>query len=124
MLRRDLEIFFFGTAMTRSPRRPTPAKHPGASPKNAAAALYRRGGPTSLAKSLHPRNNLAAAARFVSEGGEARKRVLFALFGGRPAPPSDRRGGLGQDILERHPRPPRVRIGRQGELFGDDFADI
>src|ERR1700754_1808937 len=39
-------------------------------PKKAAAALYRRGRRLSLAKTSHHRNNLAAAARFVSEGGE------------------------------------------------------
>src|SRR5260370_42570425 len=65
MLRRDFETFFLGTAMTISRTGCPGFQEAGPAPKKATAALYRRGGPTSLAKKLQPRNNLAAPAGVV-----------------------------------------------------------
>src|ERR1700746_1896217 len=121
MLRRDFEIFFLGTAMTISRTGPPfICAKLGWPPKKATAALNRRGGPTSLAKTLQPRNNLAAAAGFVPQGRQTGKRVPALLIPAWPATVP----GLGQDVLQLHPWPPRVRVGRQGKLLGDDFADI
>src|SRR5262245_38373636 len=89
-------------------------------PKKAAAALYRRGRRHSLAKTSHRRNNLAAAARFVPEGGQAGKRVPTLL--GLAFSPA--MAGLWQDVFQLGPGPPWIGISRQGQLLRDDFADI
>src|SRR5689334_21700944 len=101
MLRRDFETCFLGTAMTIS--------RTGAPPKKATAALYRRGGPTSLAKTLQPRNNLAAAAGFVPQGRQTGKRMPALLISARPAALP----GLGQHIFQLHARPPGIGVGGQ-----------
>src|SRR5215218_7918663 len=116
MLRRDFETFFLGTAMTISN---TGRGHwPG--PKKAAAALCRRGRRHSLAKTSHRRNNLATAARFVSERGQPGKRMP-ALLGLAFSPAM---AGLWQDVFQLGAGSPRIGIGGQGKLLGDDFADI
>src|SRR5947207_15846205 len=121
MLRRDFETFFLGTAMTISRTgAPLACAKLGCAPKKATAALYRRGGPTSLAKTLQPRNNLAAAAGFVPQGRQTGKRMPALLISPRPAAVPR----FGQHIFQLHPRPPRIGVGRQGELLRDDFADI
>src|SRR5439155_365900 len=121
MLRRDFETFFLGTAMTISRTgAPLACAKLGCAPKKATAALYRRGGPTSLAKTLQPRNNLAAAARFVPQGRQTGKRVPALLISARPAALA----GLGQHVFQLYSRPPRIGLGRQGQLFSDDLADI
>src|SRR5437763_9658133 len=121
MLRRDFETFFLGTAMTISRTgAPLACAKLGCAPKKATAALCRRGGPTSLAKTLQPRNNLAAAARFVPQGRQTGKRGPALLSSARPAALA----GLGQHVFQLYSRPPRIGLGRQGQLFSDDLADI
>ena len=82
MLRRDLETFFLGTAMTISTTGRLPAN---AVPHKSYGRALRRGGPTSLAKSFRPRNNLAAAAGFVSQGRQTGKRMPPLLVWPPPA---------------------------------------
>src|SRR5438876_6134104 len=117
MLRRDFEIFFLGTAITISRIGGPNFRETGPAPKKATAALYRRGGPTSLAKTFHSRNNLAAAAGFVPQGRQAGKRVPALLA---PAWPTAL-PGLGQDIFQLRPGPPRIGVGGQRKLLGNDF---
>src|SRR5215216_2235801 len=114
MLRRDFETFFLGTAMTIS----NTGRGPLAWPQKAAAALYRRGRRHSLAKTSHRRNNLAAAARFVSQRSQAGKRMP-ALLGLAFSPAVAR---LWQDVFQLGAGPPRIGVGGQGKLLGDDFA--
>src|SRR5580693_1650488 len=116
MLRRDFETFFLGTAITISTTRAASAP----TPKKTAAALYRRGRAPSLAKTSHRRNNLAPAARLVSEGRQSGKGVPALL--GRALPAAAARPW--QDIFQLGARPPRIGISRQGELLGDELADI
>src|SRR5260370_16375156 len=108
MLRRDFEPFFLGTAMTISRTGPPliGAKL-GWPPKKATAALYRRGGPTSLAKTLQPRNNLAAAAGVVPQGPHARKKGPAPLLPPPPAPPA------GPSPRAPPPPPPAPRVRRR-----------
>jgi hypothetical protein len=115
MLRRDFETFFLGTAMTIST---TGRRH--ASPKNAAAALYRRGRRLSLAKTSHRRNKLASPPGFVFERGQARE-GMSPLF----------RRALSttvtvswQHVLQLGPGPARVGLGSEGKLLSDNFADV
>src|SRR5471030_1939745 len=105
MLRRDFETFFLGTAITIS--RTGAAITP---PQKAAAALYRRGRAPSLAKTSHRRNNLAPAARLVSEGRQSGKRVPALLGRALPASAAEPR----QDVFQLGAGPPRIGIGRQG----------
>src|SRR5215831_2546946 len=78
-----------------------------AGPQKSYGRAHRRGGPTSLAKTLQPCNNLAAAAGFVPQGRQTGKRVPALLISARPAPLA----GLGQHVLELYPRPTRVGVG-------------
>src|SRR5260370_15956221 len=108
-LRHDFDAFFLGTAMTISRTGRPGYQEAGPAPKKATAALYRRGGPTSLAKTLQPRNNLAAAAGFVPQGSQTGKRVPALLMAAQPAGLA----GLGQHILELHTRPLWIGVGGQ-----------
>src|SRR4029077_8909160 len=88
-------------------------------PQKTAAALYRRGRAPSLAKTSHRRNNLAPAARLVSEDRQPGKGVAALLRGALPAAAA----GPRQDVFQPGAGPPWIGIGRQGELLGDDLAD-
>src|SRR5260370_37738686 len=91
-LRHDFDAFFLGTAMTISRTGRPGYQEAGPAPKKATAALYRRGGPTSLAKTLQPRNNLAAAAGVFPQGRPNREKGAGLALAGPPGRPAGAAG--------------------------------
>src|SRR5260370_39350255 len=109
-LRHDFDAFFLGTAMTISRTGRPGYQEAGPAPKKATAALYRRGGPTSLAKTLQPRNKLAAAAGVLPPRPPNREKGPGPLISGPAPAPAGGWGGV------RPPSPPAPLggVGRPG----------